>query len=432
MPIPAMLATLINRLGKDFNPDAKRNEYKNNYPLWRSYLDLLELDETKLPDLIDPHEQETAEKLAIRKKLAAIFNYVPSIIRMTANYLHSEQPTYEVADERLAAFIANCNGSGLSLAEYVRREALPLALTLGWVDTLLQNPATDDNAFMTRADEQSADDTLLPRVFTVTPLQRINWSARADDAYNWLRFVDKQSENPLPFVDDPTPKTESYITISAFATLGGTDAEGLLSDNGKPVGFWVRSFKDPENKKQKGWSHDGDWLSTRRCPVATLYYQKSIDPDRRHWGLSKIAMIAILTKKIAQLLSWSDEDVLSNLAVFVMPGDPPIDPATQKPGKVVIHPWSVIWIRDGSSVDPKVIQGSVEHIRIKWEIINSYIQEILRLAYLIGVSAEAEQITSGIQGVVARTELFQELRDLAGACDRFRLGSIGAGGIAIE
>jgi hypothetical protein len=93
MPLPNILATIVRKFGKEFDPSAQRKEFVVNAPLWRVYLDLLEMDANKLSALVVMHEGEQPAKYEFRKKIAAIFNYVPLIIRMTVNYLHSEQPT---------------------------------------------------------------------------------------------------------------------------------------------------------------------------------------------------------------------------------------------------------------------------------------------------------------------------------------------------
>jgi hypothetical protein len=424
MPLPETLAALIRQMGDKFDPAAARKEHADNVDMWRLYLDLLEMDSTKLGRLIEKHDGESADKEAMRRKLAAIFNYVPAIVRMTVNYLHAEQPTYEVADQSLRAFLDNCNGAGLSFVEYVRRQALPLSLVLGWVDVLVQNPESPDGLFVTAADQQQSTESFAPRVHTITPLDRTNWSAKQTHEYSWVRFRDLQNEIVLPFINDPKPEGESYITVSGFVRSG---EESLTDDTGREVGFWVRSYRNVDNPKQKEWLHDGDWLPTRRCPIASLFYAQSIDPEpgRRHFGISKVSQIAILTRKIIQLLSWSDEQVLSNLAIFVLPGEQPTDPKDPtKKLDTTLTPFTVIWLKGDPKISPMVLQGDTGHISIIWEIIDAYIREILRLAFLIGSSAEAEQITSGVQGVVARTELFQELSDLAGALDRFALETL--------
>jgi hypothetical protein len=423
--LPAILQKLLKAFGDKFDPSAVRGEYTANKDLWRVYLDLLEMDGNKLAAMLVKHNGEEDGRYELRQQLAAIFNYVPLIVRMTVNYLHSEQPTFDIADESLKAFLKNCNGNGKSFANYVRSEALPLALALGWIDVLIQNPelnATDE--ILTAADQQQNPD-LAPRVFTITPLQRTNWSVQANHQYNWIRFRDTENDNANPFVNDSTPQKESYLTISGATAINN---QPIADDAGNQLAFWFRSSREvqtndsgaataPDNAK---WDHDGDWLPTTQIPIATLYYQQSIDPMRKHFGLSKISMIAILTLKIIQLLSWSDEDVLANLALFVFPGDKPKD-EKGNPIDQELSPFDIIYIGDKAQVAPSVLQGDEEHIRVKWEIIDAYMREILRLAYLIGASAEAEQITSGVQGVVARTELFQELADLAGQLDSFGL-----------
>jgi hypothetical protein len=435
MPLPNILATIVRKFGKEFDPSAQRKEFVVNAPLWRVYLDLLEMDANKLAALVVMHEGEQPAKYEFRKRIAAIFNYVPLIIRMTVNYLHSEQPTYSVEDESLKAFLANCTGSGTSFVDYVRKEALPLALALGWVDVLIQNPEIPAGSEPLTAADQQNNAALLPRTFTITPLQRINWSVRPSHEYNWIRFRDVDNENTNPFINDSAAKTESFLTIAGAMNIGETP---VTDDAGNNLAFWFRSWREStasnlaEDAAQgsaaattakAGWDHDGNWLPTTGVPIATLYYQQSIDPERKHFGLSKISMIAILTQKIVQLLSWSDEDVLSNLAIFVFPGDEPKDDKAN-PKPITISPWGVLYVGNNAQIDPRILQGEVGHIEVKWKIIDAYTREILRLAYLIGASAEPEQITSGVQGVVARTELFQELADLAGALDRFALEAL--------
>lgn len=431
MPLPQVLASLIRSFGDKFQPNSERAEYKAYAETWRLYLDLLEMDATKLGDLLERHSDETDERFTLRKSLAAIFNYVPTLVRMTVNYLHAEQPVYTIADERLKTFVNNCDGGGRSLQEYVRREALPFALLFGFIDTLVQNPPTDSALFETAADVQIQGQELTPRVMTITPLQRTDWSCRRDHTYNWVRFRDHENEDDIPFRAMPI-QGETFVTVSAFVLINKSNGEdaSIRPDTGGDVGFWVRSFQEASATegaassqgagKGKDWLHDGDFHFTKRCPVATLYYQQSIDPDRRHHGISKIAMIAILTRKIVQLLSWTDEDVLSNLAIFVFSGNKPVDEkGVEIPIKLT--PFSVIWQGRDAKVPPSILQGSVDHIKIKWDIINAYIQEILRLAFLIGASAQAEKISSGVQGVVARNELFQELGDIAGSLDAYAL-----------
>jgi hypothetical protein len=104
--------------------------------------------------------------------------------------------------------------------------------------------------------------------------------------------------------------------------------------------------------------------------------------------------------------------------LFVLPGAPPQD----EHGNVLpleLHPFKVIWVSNDARVPASLLQGSTDHIRVKMELIDAYTQEILRLAYIIGASAEAERVTSGVQGVVMRNELFMELADLALGCDNF-------------
>jgi hypothetical protein len=451
MPLPESLATIITTLGENFVPNSARREYVDNRDVWRLYLDLYELDKRKLELLIEAHADEATNKIAFRRKIGAVFNYVPTVIRMAINYIYSEAPIISVSDSRLAAFVSDCDGSGTPLAQYIRQSAFPLALVTGFVDVLVQNPATPDGMFVTAADDAAAAAQVNPRVLTITPLHRINWSTQPTHEYNWTVFVDTDNETTNPFVSGirisanlAAAESEagtvqaaggeatagalefagrSFVRLSRYLRLetdGGDDVLDLRDDDGRAVGFWVRSWQGLDDAGKPIWFHDGGWFPTARVPVATLYYARSIDPDRRHFGVSKIKEIAILTSKIIQLLSWTDEDVLANLALFVFPGQQPRDD-NNNPIEYKLTPFGIIYAGKDAPFPPQMLQGETSHIKITMELIDSYIREILRLAYMIGASAEAEKITSGVQGVVARNELFMELSDLALAADGFTM-----------
>lgn len=446
MPLPEALQRIITPLADKFVPNAARREYFDNRPIWRLYLDLYELDGAKLAGLIEKHVDEDPEKYQFRQKLAAVFNYVPMVVRMTINYIYSEQPRITADDAGLQRFIQNCDGSGLPLAQFVRQTVMPLSLTLGFLDVLVQNPATPEGMFVTGADDVDNAAEVTPRVLPVTPLYRFNWSTKQTGEYQWIAFIDLDAEEANPFIpgipldpsaEDKKPEGEaapananavpfagqSFIRISQYLRLEGNTPNQLVDlrdDAGRAVGFWVRSWQELDDDKKARWYHDGGWLPTARVPVATLYYSRSIDPMRRHHGISKIAMIAVLTKKIIQLLSWTDEDVVANLAIFVFPGNPPKD-KDNNVLPVKLTPFGILYMGADAKFPATMLQGATSHIEIKMRLIDSYIREILRLAYILGVSAEAERINSGVQGIVARNELFMELSDIAGALDTFTL-----------
>jgi hypothetical protein len=454
MPLPQALEELLRNRRTPFAPDAIHPDAKRYAAQWRLYLDLFELDDEKLKKLLDAHADEDPKKFELRQQLAAVFNYVPTIVRMIVNYIFSEEPTIRADDPALDSFIGDATGAGQSLANFVKSESLPLALLFGFIDTLVQNPATDAGAFLTAADEQAAD--LTPRALTITPLNRTNWSVRQNHDYIWFRFKDQDADDPDPFAHDPRGGI-SYVTISS--AVDAPDGSPVLDERGNKLGFWMRSWIPTTRPREdarlaedearadaptppgvaapgggtggnagapagptmlNGWNHDGGFMPTARVPVATLYYSRSNDPERRHFGLSKVAMIAVLTRKIVQVLSWADEDVLANLALYVFPGPQPTDDKGN-PIPVKISPFGIIWLGGDAKIDPKMLQGDTAHIDVKFKLVDLYIREILRLAFIIGASAEAETITSGVQGVVARNELFQELSDLSASLDAYAI-----------
>jgi hypothetical protein len=413
--IPDILAKLLRQLANDFTPDQPRKEYLDHKDIWELYLSLYELDGTKLDVLIDKHDNEDDGKYQLRQKLAAVFNYVPSIMRMVVNYIFTEQPEFAVENEAINQFLANCDGRGTPYPLFVKRSILPLAMLFGFVDVLIQNPATPEGIFVTGADDAAAPPETNPVLFNVTPLQRINWSCREDGDYNWVRIRDDEGETADPFVQQ-VAITQRYLTITGHVTM--SDGAQINDEQGREVGFWISSRQELEDNKTV-WVHDGGWLPMSYVPISTLYYLSSLDPHRRHFGLSKIAMIAVLTKKIIQVLSWTDEDILANLAVFVFPGTQPVD-KQGNPIATKIAPWSVIWLGNNVQINPEILQGETSHIEIKMKLIDAYVQEILRIAYLLGVNSDGtQQVTSGVQAIVARNELFMELGDLAGSLDSF-------------
>jgi hypothetical protein len=84
-----------------------------------------------------------------------------------------------------------------------------------------------------------------------------------------------------------------------------------------------------------------------------------------------------------------------------------------------LSPQTILWFDPDFSAEPKVVQGDVAHIKMKMEFVAALVQEILRIANLMGASAEAGVIRSGVQGVVERNELFQVLSQLAGGLDAY-------------
>ena len=71
---------------------------------------------------------------------------------------------------------------------------------------------------------------------------------------------------------------------------------------------------------------------------------------------------------------------------------------------------------------PDFIVGSVDHIRAKMQRVRQAIDFILTEGKLLmGQSRAVMQIRSGVQGLVERLELFNELSDMADGLERFEL-----------
>jgi hypothetical protein len=414
---PEPIATALRK--SKFNPAAARKEFSDGQKMWRLYLDLMELDADKLKSLLDRHGDETTEdtkKYETRQQMAVIFNLIPSIINMIVGYLFAEEPILsDGGDEDIRSFLDNADGQGTPFKDWLRLQGLPLSLVLGWIDGLVQNPLPAGN--------DPPDEAAKPVLYAITPLQRINWSCDPAGRYNWIAFKDLAGEDASPLAEDIKPQ-EAYIRISA--------AHEATGGAGKP-GFWIRSWQgiDPAAKSNQSvnvttpqWSHRANYTPTERCCIEPLYYRQSIDPLKRHTGVSKIAMMAVLTRCILNVLSWTQEDMLANLAILALPSKGGKRPTADdgSPINPTLTPTTILWFDPENAGTPMVVQGDVAHIRIKMEFVAALIQEILRLSHMMGVSAETQTVTSGIMGMVERNELFQELSQLAGGLDTFSYG----------
>lgn len=419
MPTPAELQKFIDS-AENFDPSAVRDEYTTNQPMWQLYLDLMELDQVKLMAMLDKHKSDESDnRTTYRRQLVAVVNLIPTVINMIRDYLFGEEPRIDVQnDEALRAFIDDCDGAGTKFVDLLKNRVVPLALGLGMVDLLVQNPYAEET-LLTEADAQS--EKLRPVAIPITPLQRINWSTNSNGVYNWICFEDTVSEDDNPFRRGVKP-TSAHVTISAATP------KLLATKEGKSQGYWIRSWKEEEegdggSQGESEWQHTAGHVPTARVPVATLYYQQSLDHKRPHFGISKIAVMAVLTKLIVQVLSWSVEDMKANLAILHLQNKSGKAPkAKDEDGNAAVAEldvFSIIWTSYDAKMAPSWVQGSVDHIRMKMDFVKYLVQEILRCAHLLGASAEAEQVTSGVQGVVMRNELFQELSGLAVALDSF-------------
>jgi hypothetical protein len=442
---PQPLRNNIMAMGVNFNPGTERPEYRANREVFQLYLDLMELDANNIKGLVERHggtvkktspnggstsePAEPDDKFGQRQKMAVVFNLVPTIINMMVGYLLATEPTISTEDEDLKEFLGNANGMGQSFREWMRLKGIPMALAMGWVDVLVQNPLVDDGGFMTAQEAKAAK--IRPVIFPIPPITRPNWSANANGVYNFLTFKDFGNENPNPLAPDVRP-AEAFITLSAYYKPLCGDGEAGANGEATRRGCWIRSWKGDAtplptdastSARAAVWFHMADFTPVERCAVATLYYRESIDPAKRHWGVSKIAMIAVLTRAILNILSWTQEDVLANLALFAFPSRGGIAPRdeNQNPIQPQMNPATVVWYDSEGTKIPLVLQGSVDHIRVKMEIVTALVQEILRLANLIGSQGAEKQVQSGIQATVERNELFQELAQMAGALDAFTL-----------
>lgn len=433
---PPVLANALKNSTK-FSPSFERPEHADNLELWQLYLDLMELDRPKLQALVDKlHADEDSTKYEARQSLAAVFNLVPLVIDVVRLYLFSDEPSIDVGgDTELQAFVRDCDGAGTPLAGFIRQSALPLALGMGWIDAVVENPLSDNVDQATGADPKPS-----PTVIAFTPIQRNNWSCRSNHAYNWATFTDQTNENPDPLDEWRTPG-DVFLTYAAAGTIVGSEEKRSV---------WIRSERAAaptreggadngvETGRKPAFEHFADYCPTARVPIATLYYKRSIDPRKRHFGLSKIAIMAVLTKLIINVLSWATDDIKANLALLAIATKggkaPTKDDGTDAPAVDVLTSFSILYYDAVAGKPPTWVQGDVAHIEIKFKLCFILVSEILRLAHLGDVAGGATNESaggassspgggtkSGFHAIVNRNELFRELADLSKQLDVFTL-----------
>ncbi len=123
------------------------------------------------------------------------------------------------------------------------------------------------------------------------------------------------------------------------------------------------------------------------------------------------------TQDILNTVSLIQTDELYNVGMLRYPRRSPKDELPTRLG-----PNTVLAFDAEAKHAPDFIVGSVDHIRAKMQRVREAVGFILTEGkLLLGQSRESLQINSGVQALVERLELFNELSDMADALERFEL-----------
>ena len=150
-------------------------------------------------------------------------------------------------------------------------------------------------------------------------------------------------------------------------------------------------------------------------PIVPLYFQRSKRYPRV--GVSLLKTAVANTQDILNTVSLIQTDELYNVGMLRYPRRSPKDELPTRLG-----PNTVLAFDAEAKHAPDFIVGSVDHIRAKMQRVREAVGFVLTEGkLLLGQSRESLRIHSGIQALVERLELFNELSDMADALERFEL-----------
>ena len=360
-----------------FNPAVRHPLYLAYEDTWGAYLDFAELD---LADLrsgayLQQFESEQTAAWVNRKARAAVYNLCPLLVSIRKNYLFARRPTRHIEASpfrrELADFYTNCDRNGTDWTDFLREQVVPSA------------PAR----LRPQTQEQRRNLNLRPYAVLLTPLDITDWALDNRGHYHWVRIRESTigSEDPS---DQEHAQTDTYLQWLTDSWERFDDEGNLLSSDVNPLGV---------------------------VPIVPLYFQRSKRYPRL--GVSLLKTAVANTEDVLNTVSLIQTDELYNVGMLRYPRRSPKDELPTRLG-----PNTVLAFDAEAKHAPDFIVGSVDHIRAKMERVRQAIDFILTEGKLLmGQSRAAMQIRSGVQGLIERLELFNELSDMADALERFEL-----------
>lgn len=267
-----------------------------------------------------------------------------------------------------------------------------LAQVFGHVDDVVDMPSIPDDypENPTMADQKEAN--LRPYVYTIFPLDFLNWEVDDKDEFVWARWREQITGNVGPFEERPSKPSWRYYT-------------------------WTRSEWFVHEVVFKGKSNQPDISLVRAgehelgmVPVVRYYNKRYLlDPVVGHSAISDIGKVNIAILNWCSLI---DEEVYQKcLNILVME-----EPADKTAGVEIGSNNVLLW---SGETPPFYLAPASEPGQFMLELIDRGIQEIYRLAKLApdtGVAKEAQS------GVAYSYEFNQTNRMLADTADQLERG----------
>ena len=377
---------------KDFDPTAVHPLYLAYEDTWKAYLDFAEFDLTDLRSgaYLQQFESELAAAWANRKDRATVYNLCPLLVSIRKNYLFATRPTRQIEASpyrrELADFYGNCDRNGTDWTDFLRDQVVPSAYIFGWAEVLFDVPSAPDSV-RPQTQEQRRNLGLRPYAVLLTPLEITDWALDSRGHYHWVRIHESAIGSADPN-DQEHEQVDTYLQWLSDRWERFDESGGLLGSDENPLGT---------------------------VPIVPLYFQRSKRYPRL--GVSLLKTAVANTQDILNTISLIQTDELYNVGMLRYPRRSPKDELPTRLG-----PNTVLAFDAEAKHAPDFIVGSVDHVRAKMQRIREAVGFILTEGkLLLGQSRQSVQIHSGIQALVERLELFNELSDMADALERFEL-----------
>ncbi len=372
----------------EFDVTKERDLYKEWRPYWTMFADFNEFGPNVLRSgaYLHAHPREIEADFTNRCKRADNYNLIPEIVQTYRGYQFSKAAAREYDGSNYAKqieqFLNDCNGSGLSLDDFMQHFAYEDALVYGWTELFVDMPQGSEIGDKPVTAQQAANAGLLPYVRSISPLLRSNWGTDQNGNYLWAVLKELG-------VETETPATEPV----------GAGTYLVLKRDG-----WDRY--SAEGKDGKFEISGTNTYALGGVPLIPLYHEKSRKFKR--FGVSLLNEAAPIAQAILNLISQQEQDIFASFSLLAIQTDSTLDgPNELGTSRIMAYALE-------AKNAPQYITVPVEHIKIKQEVIEGKIEHMLRKAKLsVALGELSTKTKSGIAGEVERMELFTYLSAMA-------------------
>lgn len=375
----------LNSLTGKFNIAARRHPiYLRNAAEWRflyeSYKGGAEYLANKAN--LKRHTFEKDELFLLRWQRAYYLNYCAPIIDSTVNHLFKGGVIRENVPAGVQDFYYGVNDNGADI-DFFMRDAAVQSGVFGKVAVLVDMPReTLDESEARRNGTASKlfDLGKLPRLYTYTPLQILDWSIAAD-GLNWVLLTHDERDDANPLT---AAKSKQVYQL--------WDRQG-----------WTRFNKD-------GVAQDSGEHGLGIVPLITF---SNIGLDQNSAGESSIKDIAHVNNGIYNLCSLLDEifyrQAFSQLVVEGQPGE--YNAQVMSTAGAFCYPLG--------RKPPSFISSDAAQAELHMRQIDSMIGEIYRMANIRISTNENRQYKTAIQSQYDFESFNSVLKNKARACEKF-------------